>query len=172
MPQPGLILAKIIKPLHSLFIFKKRIRVLGKHISRLIPANIRLRGLDVGCGGGELAAELQSKRDNINMDGVEVLLRKEVQINITTFDGKILPFGNKTYDFVLLIDVLHHANNPIILLQECVRVGCRFIIIKDHICDSQWDRMCLSFRDWVGNRAANVCLPNNFLSSEMWETIY
>lgn len=72
----------------------------------------------------------------------------------------------------MISDVLHHTNHPEDLLRECNRVAKSFILIKDHICDSTWDKQILSFMDWVGNRGYDVVLPYNYLSTKNWNDIY
>jgi hypothetical protein len=58
------------------------------------------------------------------------------------------------------------------LFQQPATVSRKFILIKDHICESWWDRKCLQFMDWVGNRGYGVSLPYNYLSKRDWEQLY
>lgn len=168
-----LMLARMIRPFHSALIFKKRIHTLAQHLSELVPRDSSFKGLDVGCGSGELAGLIQEKQNNIVIDGVDVLVRPEnLSMKIIEFDGKQLPFVDDSYDFVMLVDVLHHTEDKGVLLKECKRVAREFILIKDHFCESRWDRMRLSFMDWVGNRSYNVSLPYSYLSEGSWETLY
>jgi SAM-dependent methyltransferase len=163
---------KIVKPIHSSTVSKRRIRQLSSHLTQLLLNQQILVGLDVGSGSGELAHNLEVNYPNLKMFGVDVLLREDTAIEVVKFDGERLPFADKSYDFVILIDVLHHTQEPLELLQECVRVSRQFILIKDHICESCWDRVRLSFMDWVGNRAYDVQLPYNYLSENQWMTLY
>lgn len=163
---------KIVKPIHSSTVSERRIRKLSSHLTQLLPNQQILVGLDVGSGSGELAHNLEVNHPNLKMSGVDVLVRENTSIEVIKFDGERLPFADKSYDFVMLIDVLHHTQEPLALLQECVRVSRQFILIKDHICDSWWDRVRLSFMDWVGNRAYDVHLPYNYLSENQWRKLY
>lgn len=131
-----------------------------------------MAGLDVGCGSGELAMSIKADRPNIQLTGVDVYVRESTAIDVIGFDGSHLPFADKNFDFVMISDVLHHANHPAALLQECKRVAREYIFIKDHICDSAWDRQVLTFMDWVGNKGYGVVLPYNYLSSKDWKDIY
>lgn len=168
----GLLAKNFVKPIHNLAVSGRRVRVLSQHLSQLIPSDRPLTGLDVGCGSGELAAILQARLPQTKISGVDVLVRANAAIQVTKFDGKKLPFPDNSYDFTLITDVLHHTNEPTLLLEECARVSRHFVLIKDHCCQSWWDRMRLVFMDWVGNRAYNVHLPFNYQSKKDWERLY
>jgi len=163
---------KVVKPLHRSAVSGRRVKILSHHLSQLLPRNENLIGLDVGCGSGELANNIQQLCPQVKMFGLDVSLRSDAIINITTFDGNKLPFEDKSYDFTMLVDVLHHTDNPTKIMQECCRVTRKFILLKDHICESGWDRIRLSFMDWIGNRAYDVYLPYNYLSKKDWEQLY
>lgn len=163
---------QLIKPLHSSKISGRRINRLSRLLIPFLDKHDSLSGLDVGCGNGRLARDLMNHLPNLTFIGVDVLLREETAIKIFKFDGATLPFESKSFDFILLIDVLHHTTEPHKLLKECSRVAKHFILIKDHYCDTWWDRIRLSFMDWVGNRAYGVPLPYNYLSRFRWKTMF
>ena len=155
------------------FIFEKRLKSLTEHLLKFLPPDTSLQGLDVGCGSGELAVSVQRRRPNITIEGVDVLLREgQLPIKIAKFNGKTLPFPDKSFDFVMIVDVIHHTQNQLMLLKECQRVARQFILIKDHICGSSWDRLRLKVMDWVGNRVYNVALPYSYLSRQGWLLLY
>jgi ubiquinone/menaquinone biosynthesis C-methylase UbiE len=167
-----LIIRKTIKPLHAQGVMGRRVKVLANQFANLLPSEKSLAGLDVGCGSGEVATLIMEKRSNIVLQGVDVLVRKDALINVTAFDGKQLPFEDNSFDFVMLSDVLHHTDNPASLLKECSRVAKEYVIIKDHYSESRWDKIRLSFMDWVGNRGYGVRLPYNYLSRSQWKQAY
>lgn len=162
---------RLVKPLHSSFISGRRIDRLSAAIARMLPQGQSLKGLDVGCGQGEIAARVQQLCPQISLDGVEVLVRHDAAIPVTKFDGKRLPFAASSFDFVMLIDVVHHVENQLELLRECSRVANKFVLIKDHYCESIWDNLVLRFMDWIGNRAYAVTLPYSYLSRKRWEQL-
>jgi SAM-dependent methyltransferase len=168
----GFLSKKIAKPLHRLFVLSNRVKILSNHLYHLLPQKEPLTGLDVGCGNGEIAWKIEQLSPNIEFSGVDVLIRRDALINVIEFDGHTLPFNDKSFDFIMLVDVLHHTNDPERILKECSRVARRFILIKDHICISSWDRMRLCFMDWFHNRGYDVYLPYNFLSKKDWEELY
>jgi len=162
----------LVAPIHQSVVSNRRLNVLRDRLGMLLPQTVPLRGLDVGCGSGELARDLKISYPQIEIIGVDVLVRGETAIEVREFDGKHLPFPDRSFDFTMLVDVLHHTNEPLILLKECARVSRQFVLIKDHVCDSWWDRLRLSFMDWVGNRAHNVSLPYNYQSQENWNDLF
>jgi hypothetical protein len=76
--------------------------------------------------------------------------------------------GDRAVYVILLVDVLHHADNPIRLLTEAARVARQAIIIKDHIQAGWFDRQTLRLMDWTGNAAHGVALPYNYWSAQEW----
>jgi SAM-dependent methyltransferase len=97
-----------------------------------------------------------------------VLVRKRSAIPIHAFDGNRLPLEENSADIVMLVDVLHHATDPMRLLREARRVAAQAIIIKDHRLSKTGARAILTLMDWVGNRPQGVSLPYNYWSTDRW----
>jgi ubiquinone/menaquinone biosynthesis C-methylase UbiE len=156
--------------LHTRVTFTRRVRILSKEISDLIPENSRI--LDVGCGNGEISEMIINRKKNCTISGIETLLRDKSRIDVHKYDGKLFPFQNKSFDFVLFIDVLHHTQDIETLLGEASRVACRGIITKDHNCGNFFQKKVLRFTDWFGNRQYGVNLEYNFQSRQQWEILW
>src|ERR1700756_4236809 len=108
-------MARFIDSVHEHYVAPRRARLLATKLAPLLPDNGRV--LDVGCGAGEVSQAILKLRPDLEMEGVEVLARGEPTIKVTPFDGHALPFPDKSFDVVLFVDVLHHAEDPSQLLR-------------------------------------------------------
>jgi SAM-dependent methyltransferase len=150
--------------LHGKVVFSRRVRVLADRLARLLPPG---RVLDVGCGDGSLLHALLALRPDLTGEGYDVLARPDARIPVTPFDGTHLPVPDGAADSVLLVDVLHHAEDPVSLLRECARAApC--VVVKDHFAESRTDEQILRFMDWVGNAPHGVVLPYRYFSKATW----
>ncbi len=168
-------MAQALKPLHEKFVLHNRLTRLGSALSPFLPEQ-DCTVLDIGCGPGYLTKQLFLLHPNLSFSGADVLERVEPEISkwldYKNYDGKQLPYPDKSFTCSTLIDVLHHTDDPKILLSEAVRVSREFILIKDHISESIWDNFILRFMDWMGNRSYGVHLPYNYLSANDWQKLF
>lgn len=154
--------------LHGRVVHTRRIERLVAHLGPLIPRSASV--LDVGCGDGLLAARLQSARPDLRIRGLDVLTRPKTFVPVDLFDGENIPAGERSWDIVTCIDVLHHVDDPVRLLAECARVGRRAVVIKDHLREGWGAMTTLRFMDRVGNARHGVRLPYNYLSHAEWRS--
>jgi len=124
--------------------------------------------LDIGCGDGTVGSLIKQLRPDIAMQGVEFLVRPGCKIECRPFDGSSLPFPEASFDVCLFVDVLHHTQDPAILLREAARVSRTLVLLKDHLDENFLDDMTLRFMDWVGNRPHGVVLTYNYQSRKQW----
>lgn len=158
--------AKYAGVLHEKLVFGRRVRVLSDWFAQLIPQNAHV--LDVGCGDGLISALLRSRRPDLELMGVDVLVREHTHIPVQRFDGVHLPFPDKAFDVALFSDVLHHTADPLILQREAQRVARSFLLIKDHYREGIAAGLRLRVMDWVGNARFGVSLPYNYWSEAQW----
>jgi len=64
--------------------------------------------------------------------------------------------------------VLHHTEDPFVLLSEAARVARQAVILKDHLSENLLDHATLRLMDWVGNAPHGVVLPYNYASRATW----
>lgn len=159
----------VIDRLHEKYIFARRIRVLSDWFVKMTPA--RCTVLDVGCGNGLLTKTLQSKRPDVSITGIDVLVRPQTYIPVTQFDGVHLPYHDSSFDVALFCDILHHTNNPMIMLREACRVA-RCVLIKDHFNDGMAANARLRFMDSIGNARFGVALPYVYWGREQWNSAW
>ena len=155
--------------LHGRFIFGRRVRILADALDHALAADATV--LDVGCGDGSIAAEVIRRRPDIAISGVDVLIRPNTKIPVKEFDGESLPYANRSFDAVCMIDVLHHTDEPARLLAEAARVARQAVVIKDHVVDGLLARPTLRLMDWIGNARHRVRLPYNYLTEQQWRSI-
>jgi SAM-dependent methyltransferase len=144
-------------------------------LSDLIGSRLREGSdvLDVGCGDGKIDYLIMQKR-NVEIHGVDVLVREKTYIPVDKYDGIRLPSENGAFDAVVFIDALHHTNDPIPVLKEAMRAvsGDGDIIIKDHLLEGLFAKTTLKFMDYFGNAHYGVSLPYNYLSKRDWDACF
>ena len=161
------ILPQVTTALHGRLIFGRRVQALAANIAQMIPAGA-VSLLDVGCGDGTLARSLMGHRPELAATGVEIRARPGTAIPVQEFDGITLPFADRSHDIVMLVDVLHHAEEPTALIREAGRVAGTAVIIKDHLTGAWLSHERLRLMDWVGNIGHGVPLRYAYWSPRQW----
>ena len=159
-----------LNAVHKAAVFNRRVDVLSRHLASIIPTGGTV--LDLGAGDGSIAHALMSLRPDLAVEGVDVLLRPKTLIPVKLYDGVTLPFADKAFDYVTIVDVLHHTDDPAVVLREAARVARRGVVIKDHLVQGLAARPTLRFMDWVGNRGHDVRLPYNYLTPGQWHAVF
>jgi SAM-dependent methyltransferase len=155
----------VIGAVHDRFIFSRRTRVLADHLASLIPSGSHV--LDVGCGDGTIDRLIKERQPDIEIEGIDTLLRPKVHIPVRRFDGENIPYPDRSFDVVMFVDVLHHTVDPLILLREAVRVAPT-LVIKDHFREGLFAQNTLRLMDWVGNAHHGVALLYNYWDQKQW----
>jgi len=158
--------ATAVGALHEKLVFGRRVRVLAQHLAALIPPQARV--LDVGCGDGTVDQLIAQQLPGVSIEGIDVLVRPAVKIPMRPFNGVRIPYADASFDVVMFVDVLHHTDDPLLLLQEAQRVG-KIILVKDHFRKGFLAGPTLRFMDWVGNAHHGVVLPYNYWSERQWD---
>lgn len=151
MSQQRGIFSSIVKWCHDP-VYGSRLRELVRCILPHLREGDRV--LDVGCGRGALQQALLSHPQcpaQARVDGIE---RHECVHQLQEdqrYDGNAFPYDDRTFDVVILADVLHHDAQPERLLRECIRISKRLVIIKDHQVEGLFAQARLALLDWVAN---------------------
>jgi SAM-dependent methyltransferase len=147
--------------------YNRRVDVLSRHLASAIPS--RGTVLDIGAGDGQIAMALMRLRPDLKVEGVDIVPRPRTLIPVTQYDGKRLPFADKSVDFVTIVDVLHHTTDPAAVMLEAARVARQGVVIKDHLREGILARPTLVFMDWFGNLGDGVPMPYLFLDRREWQ---
>jgi SAM-dependent methyltransferase len=156
----------VLNSLHGGIVHTRRVRVLSLGLAPLFPRGAKV--LDVGCGDGLIAKLIGEQRPDLTLEGIDVLVRPHTHVPVRAFDGRHIDAADNSYDAVLFVDVLHHTQDPSILLREAARVARQCVILKDHTRDGFLAGPTLAFMDWVGNARHGVALPYNYWPRQRW----
>ena len=127
------------------------------------------RILDVGCGSGVFTRSVIDK--GYEVTAVDVVDKVKVEgVKPVIFDGKKLPFEDKSVDQVLFLAVLHHVEDFEGLLKEAGRVGRQVIVVED-VYENVWQRFWTQTWDSVLNKEF-VGHPHNNRSDRQWRKIF
>ena len=159
-----------IGALHQDLVFDRRVQVLSAALCALMPQGATV--LDIGCGSGMIARMIGEQRPDLSISGIDVLVRPETHIPVEAFDGRRIPRPDGDVDVVMFVDVLHHTDDPELLLRQAARVARQAIVLKDHTKDGLLAGPTLRFMDWVGNAHHGVRLPYNYWPERRWRSAF
>jgi ubiquinone/menaquinone biosynthesis C-methylase UbiE len=145
-------------------------RKLAKNIALLLDNNSKI--LDVGCDNGSVAKRIMEINPSLKIVGIDIQSRCLSMIPRKMYDGRKIPYPDKSFDIVMAIDVLHHTKDILSLLKEMKRVSKKYILIKDHMIYSFFSRCLISFTDYVANLRYGIRCIFNFLSFKEWDSYF
>ena len=160
----------LLDRLHGNLVHSRRVTVLSERLAPLFPRGARV--LDVGCGDGLLAKLIGNLRPDLTLEGIDVLVRGQTHVPVRAFDGRHIDSPDGAYDAVMFVDVLHHTDDPEVLVAEAARVAKQCVVIKDHTKDGLLAGRTLAFMDWVGNARHGVALPYNYWPKARWMDLF
>jgi SAM-dependent methyltransferase len=162
--------ASLLERLHKGLVSNRRGEVLARRVADLMPPGARL--LDIGCGNGLVEHLITQHRPDVSVIGVDVRVVPDCMIEVREFDGKTLPFPDKSVDVAMVLDVLHHTENPEILLREAKRVARRAVVVKDHLDEGFMAVPILWLMDWAGNIPYGIERTYMFWTEAQWRSTF
>lgn len=155
---------------NSRWLFPARTNYLNARLAPYLSKSLRI--LDMGASDGNLADAFQRSGTIVSdatVVGCDAHIQSESKIPMISYDGRRLPFGDATFDCVMLIDVLHHDLSPAHVLAEAKRVSSHRVLIKDHFWRNRLDFFGLKVMDYIGNNPYGIALPYNYFRIDQWE---
>jgi len=152
-----------------IFRFRAANHIIREILSYLKPNS---KVLDIGSGSGIIAKQIEEKL-GVKIALVDVVDKRRVNLPLTIYDGRKLPFENKTFDAALLIFVLHHAEDPAGVLAEAKRVvKDKIIIYEDIITRNPFDKIDSFLHGFAFNKTWNLQNEATFKSEAEWKEIF
>ena len=149
---------------------KERAHIISTYLLQIIPSEILQNShsklLDLGSGDGYIAEQLLQK--NLDITKIDVENNDKFGENITLYDGKTLPYRNKSFDLVMVNFILHHTHNLLNILQEVI-ISNKYIIIIEDIIDPYIDKILSTIHAITYD---GIDYKNNFHSSQEWNQIF
>jgi ubiquinone/menaquinone biosynthesis C-methylase UbiE len=127
------------------------------------------RVLDIGAGDCHLGVELQ-RHPGCTVVAVDVHDSNRTALPLRLYDGRTLPFADRSFDAGLLLFVLHHADDPRTLLREARRTCSRLIVFED-LTAGRWNRTLFRWSHRCYERLFGVEYPRREWDPARWSAL-
>ncbi|MCK5218800.1 methyltransferase domain-containing protein [bacterium] len=128
--------------------------------------------LDLGAGDCLVAKRIyERKTKEITVIDVESDSNL-TDLPLIFYDGIHLPFEDETFDVALLLYVLHHCDDPKIVLEEVKRVVKKKVIILEDLFYGRSEKLVLKLLDWYLGKVEGMPTPANFRKPEEWMLLF
>jgi ubiquinone/menaquinone biosynthesis C-methylase UbiE len=127
--------------------------------------------LDLGAGTGWVAQRV-AERKGCQVHLVDVLDVNETNLPLRVYDGRSIPYEDKSFDTTMLVFVLHHALNQAEILQEVSRVTRRRIIIVEDTPRNMFELVVNKVCDTLGSFQHGFSDPHNYHKIEAWTATF
>ncbi len=148
-----------------------RANQIATQLSKFVHPNETV--LDCGCGSMRISEMLQEKSE-VTAFGADVIRLNHNNRNFCLCSGENLAFKSGSFDVVFLIFTLHHITNPMLALQEGLRVANKRLIVLEDVYQNKPELQLLKTLDWYGNIfiSKDMNFPFNFKTENEWKSIF
>ena len=127
--------------------------------------------LDLGCGSAIIAKVFQNFFQ-AELIGVDVNDRRIFPIPFEIINGKSLPFPENSFDVVLIAYVLHHSQDPFLLLKEAKRVTRDKILIYEDLSEGFFSKLFCKFHGISFDSLFQNRHQTSFKSEKEWQELF
>lgn len=127
--------------------------------------------LDIGSGYGKQAHMLK-ERVPCEVSAIDVVDYNRFDVPFKEFDGIHIPFPDNTFDVSYLAFVLHHADHPMQLLEDALRVTKRAVLVYEDTPRNFLDRLLDGFHGKTFNWYYKLSNPATFRTQKEWEHLF
>ncbi|MDQ3004384.1 MAG: class I SAM-dependent methyltransferase [Chloroflexota bacterium] len=148
-----------------------RAKQIATQLSKFVHCNEMV--LDCGCGS-MLISEILQKKSGVTAFGADVIRLNHNNSHFCLCSGENLAFKSGSFDVVFLIFTLHHITNPMLALQEGLRVASKRLIVLEDVYQNKPELQLLKTLDWYGNIliSKDMNFPFNFKTEHEWKSIF
>lgn len=150
-------------------VLRQRARVKVRHIMPLLP--IKTQTLDLGAGEGFVGDELFRHGYKVTLADIADFRRSALPF-VLLDPLQPLPFARGAFEVAVLVFVLHHARDPVFVLDEALRVAPRVVVLES-VFETTADRRLLEVLDRLANRLRSPAMREqephlHFRTADAW----
>lgn len=128
--------------------------------------------LDIGSAEGWTGNLVTQNKPDSTVQLLDVTDLNQTDLPLTLYDGKNFPFQDNEFDTSLLLLILHHCDDPDLVLQEALRVTRKRLIVTESVYHHLLGRAALFCADNIVNGLrsnATMATGLKFKTPAQWE---
>ena len=130
------------------------------------------RVLDLGCGNLLVGKHVQEGA-GVRVTGVDVIDINQTPLPLTLYDGKEIPFDERSFDVTYAAFILHHTEDVRALLAECIRVTKGRLLVLEDVYRNGFELGLTRALDYNNKLVApEMPLPLNFMREREWLALF
>lgn len=148
-------------------VVRARTKVVIERISPYIQTSGKI--IDIGSGTGDIAFLLKQEGKDVTPVDVGDFHGPRL-VKTTIYDGKTLPFPNRSFTTALLLMVMHHTPDPEIVFSEASRVAKEVVVIETSF-TNPINKFFTVVSDAIGNLRLET-FWNSYKSDRDWRVFF